>query len=801
MPTLRIYPSAADSRGRALRAGLQVFLALLVVTICVPSWGQSDDGEDVTVRVYDKITMNDDKVWEGEVVEETPLAVSIQLKGGRITHTLMKEDIKKFLRSNPASKVYERRNRRLDHRSGKAHFDLAVWCLSEPSWGLWQEARLHLEQSIRHEPERAEAYDRILELYDRQSNAEKDLERRDAEIGTFWRGLQAGIDNPDLARRAAEHLEELGDLPGAIDMYQRLLNLDPDPSTRGPAEAQLARLLEASGQRERAQRFVESLEGEPTESVQLLQARWLLEGVAAGDRGASEALEEVVQRVLASGSSSESQQEAHLLRACALLIREDFETAAKSFQSALQGLPTASLSLSAALYFSRVGDHPKALLLLSQVRNVIERDPGSASLYRQITAYMLENEGKTKEALTAIQGALHDDAVWQTWMVYVQTMDRLKDDADVPAMIGEILSRFPNNPMAFAECALFLGDYHYRQGDGTSSRRWLEYAREVLGDDPELLIRLGMAHLLPGGLLTRAGIYFERAQESRRERSSQAPASGDLRNGLGCVAYRQGDYIQAESYFRSVVKELSPGRDATADESKLVSPALEYAKRALRQVDGVLNEELWLDEFARDSESGEILNNWAPDATVGVDIRLEAGSAVFDGRQRVDGMTLLQRGLTEARLSRYRVQIRLVSGADDVEVALRLEHESGVPGLVFFRAPDGVLGFVLNQDTVVRSDEEDESAETKLYGLTPTVWPADGKAHQLEIRQSPEKDSDYEIYFDGKLVAGEIRLGRARGGLLVGVSGRADAGVAYRFEIDRFEIYRRKLKVNSRERR
>lgn len=772
---------------------LLIVLALLPgFTVAAFAATTAQPAEDEVVRMYDRVFVKDrENPWEGQIIEETPLAISIRNRQG-ITLQLLKENIARIVRRNPPERAYQVRSRRVDARDAQANLELAQWCLSDSEWGLWKQARDHLETAIRVAPTTREAYDLILPLYDREDEAAKTLERRDAEIGVFWRGLEAGIRDPQFALRSARHLEIMGDRAGAIDLYEQLLELEPEADLRKRTEANIARLLEESGERERAQEFVESLNGTSAADLDLLRARWALESVAAGDPDAWERLRTTVERLL---ESDAHRQEAHLLLGCAQLDREEFDAAAKSFQKALSGIPTAELSLSAALFFARVGDQPKATALLGTVHNVVAENPELGELERQITAYLLENEGKPEEALEALQAALHDGATWQTWVVYMQAMARLRDGVDVEAMAGEILSRFGQNPVAFAECALFLGDHFYRKDLGAKSRRWLEYAREVLGDDPEVLLRLGVAHLLEGGSLARARMLLEQAHDA-------IPQNPDLRNGMGCVAYREEQFVDAERWFRSVIDLLVD--DDTARNPKVADapPAVAYARRALRQLDGVLGEELWVDDFARQTDDGQVLNNWVADATVGVDVELEGEAAVLSGRQKTPGLTLLSRKLTDARLSRYRASIRIARGADAVEVALRLEHETGIPGLVFFRAPDGVLGFVLNQDQAVRSDAEfaEGSAEAK-YELVPTRWPDDGQAHQLEIRLDPEHGSDYELYFDGQRVAHRIRMGRVRGELLAGISGRAEAGVEYRIEVERFEMYRRKLKVENRERR
>ncbi|MEM7262581.1 MAG: hypothetical protein AAF488_11370, partial [Planctomycetota bacterium] len=339
------------------------------------------------------------------------------------------------------------------------------------------------------------------------------------------------------------------------------------------------------------------------------------------------------------------------------------------------------------------------------------------------------------------------------------------------------------------------------RGEPAEARRGLAYAAQTDSGDFELLVRVGCAELGEGGNLRRARIHLEKAQELN-------PRDLDLRNALGCLEYRSGNFAEARRWFQGVVDQF-PEEDQEASEPEA---RLAYAQRGLQQVSGVLDEELWVDNFDREGE--RILNNWTDQQTFGIKISLSDGKAVFDGQQKFedDGLTVLHRPLEVDDLSRFRVRMRMVNGGERTRIALRIEDKTGSEGIVFYRDLDGVLAFAENSRSKFEehrprepksdSGEEgdgggegssDDNEEKDPFDLKRVVWENDGEWHTIEIRIDSERSGQADLYFDGVRVAREVRLpSRGRSGLRLGVSGQAELGVRYRLEIDDFEIFRRR---------
>jgi len=139
--------------------------------------------------------------------------------------------------------------------------------------------------------------------------------------------------------------------------------------------------------------------------------------------------------------------------------------------------------------------------------------------------------------------------------------------------------------------------------------------------------------------------------------------------------------------------------------------------------------------------------------------------------------------------------MRLLKSGEGTRVGLRIEDQSG-GGIVFFRDPDGVLGFVLLGDSdpvMIRTDSEEHADE---YDLVPSKWDPAPEGHSLEISFASTDSGgkgNAELWFDGMRVARDLpyRISRKRG-LQAGVSGQAPLDSDYTMQIEMFEIFRKR---------
>ncbi|MFN0057169.1 MAG: tetratricopeptide repeat protein [Planctomycetota bacterium] len=767
---------------------------------------------DDEIRLLDTIRLKNGNEFQGVILSEDPYRVEFQRRtglqatGGPII-TYNRDDIAAIVPHNWPRDIYVRKARVTKAHDAGGQHELARWChatCQDPKipddQRLWDEARKHFELATAIDPMLPTAYQALLELYARTPDSQKTMDQHNAEMGVYLRGLRAGISIPELAFRAARVLEALGEPEGASLMLERLLaNASAlELALREAVETEYVRLLEATGRRADAQEFMKVIGqrgGDTSVDLLLIKLNWLLESMAQGDATAAAAIDETAAAVLKLDPES---GRAFLLRGTRHMLAGDYDRAAQDFTQAIQqGMVSAEPILTVVLNYALSGFGKKALEMLGSVstHNVPEQQINQ----QLVRAYLLENSGDLKNAWDLIrQSATAELTTWQARIVYLQALDRFEPSASFDALVGAFLKDYAQNPVAFAECALLMGDRALRVGDGARARRWIDYAASVLPLDIELALRLGHAQLLEGGDLERARQVLEDAL--RRDNKNL-----DVRNALGCLEYRAGNLELARAQFDKVLA----GFDKAALEAAEPQPALAYALASRAQIEATLTEELWRDDFERENAK-KLLNNWVDAMSYGVELGIRGGAAAFQGTQKfeADALTMFHRTFDgELPVRRVRARFKLVSGMDRARVALRCEDAQGVEGLVFYRDLDGVMCFALNSRDKSESFRPAETAAVAVpaestaasaerrddpFKLQRVVWPLDGHPHRLEIRATGETGVA-ELYFDDERVASNVRVPiRARGQLRVGVSGQAELGVNYDFEVLDFEVFRRK---------
>ncbi|MFQ5653356.1 MAG: tetratricopeptide repeat protein [Planctomycetota bacterium] len=763
---------------------------------------------NLEIRPFDRVVLENGNTIEGEIIDENEIRLVILTPSGiQSAHRL--EEIRRILRRNPPRKVYDyRRTHGFDATRFEDQLELGEWCAGRDV-GLVDEAVHHLEIATRLRPGEAEAYGLLLGgLYDAlPREVRSSPERRDAEIGVCLRGMRAGLSDPRLPHRAARILETTGGREGAIRLLKKLASGGDAAREQAPeifeeGEERLARLLEEEGRRDEARALVRDVlkrrDGRGALPFLELRARWLLEDVARGEEGAPALLDDTISQIL---EIDRGHGVAYMLRGCARMLREDFAGADGDFKRAFSGgVVGGEASITIALNLARRGSFEKAREMLRSSRNVVSL----RVLHRLVDAYLRENRGDDDEALRLLEEAVEmEEAPWQAWILQLQTRERLRPGGSVEEEAMRFLARHGDNPVAFAECAVLLGDVALRRRDGARARRWLDYAAAARPPDAELLLRLGHANLDEGGDLRRARAALEEGLEI-------APEDLDLLNAAGCLEYRSGDLVKAREYFESVIERF-PEKEREAAEPP---EALAYALRGRAQVDAAVGEESWRDAFDRE-DGARVLNNWLEKETFGVDVTLWRGAARFAGVQKFqpDGLTILHRPFDPQRLTRMRALIRLGPGAEGARVGLRLEDESG-QGIVFFRDLDGVLAFSLNTSRgaeVVRPESAEDGGEeigseagddedgadaaqalAEEHDLKRIAWPDDDSPHLMEIRIEGDEQGSVALYLDGARVARRIRLPfrLGKGSIQLGVSGQADLDKSYRFDVLEFEVFR-----------
>lgn len=762
---------------------------LLVLSLHAVAAGQvPNDDPALEVRMYDRVELTNGQVLEGEVLEETGTGIQFRQKNG-IASRLSSSDIRSILRKNPPEKVYATRVKNyFDPGSFEDQVALARWCL-EAEIGLVVRGIGHYERATTLDPSAPDVYQALLPLYRARPASQRTTEEHDRELATCLRGISAGASTPDLRLRAAELLVGLADARGAVLILEPLAERTAEDTTTQFSQDLLVQLLDGLGRRAEARplvaRWTEERSGSAALPLERLRSKWLLEDVAAGVPGAAEKLRDSLDAIVAEAPEDGS---AHLRRGCLRMLEGRPAEAATAFQRAFElGEVGAEAALTYALNFARRGELDQALELIAMARSAA----GVADLVPLVEAYVKENQGDSTIALELLEevAMLGDGATWQGAVIAIQGRDRLDDGFGLEGEVDRALDRFGENPAAFAELSVLLGDAALRDGRADVARRWLGYARAAGRALPEVLLRIGLAQLGDGGDATLAAEALAAAVEA-------APGDADIHNALGCLDYRAGRLEAARTRFERVLA-LVPAPQTT---DVPVPPARDYALAALESIDRALGEEVWSDDFERE-DGPQILNNWEKKETFGISIELRDGAVRFAGTQafQPEGLTKLHRGVEGSNLARVRAHLRIPSSANPARIGLRLARAEGQEegaGIVVFRDLDGTLAIALNgrdEASVVRTDATGE--DTGDLWLEPTVWPDDGEGHWLEFRMPLDpREGSASVLLDGVPIIRGIPAPRLTGRTpaLVGVSGQADLDRNYRFELLDFEIFRRR---------
>lgn len=781
---------------------LAIFALVAMMAPPEASLRAQSDELPIEVREFDKvIRKSDGKEFIGTIVTENNVTVEIVLESGAGTSFRPEELARIERRVTPTQACQNRVRTRLDESSYESQLELGLWAAQYPE--TREQALAHLVAATKLDPKRSDPYEALGPLFDVVELSERTEEQRDLELGVYMRGLEAGLEWPELSLRAADLFEASDDRWGAIYMLRQVLKEAGERSEQiKKAEQRLSRLLDRDGRREEAREQVEATlakeaaDGNPSVPLLLLKAKWLLEDFVNGATEAGSPFLDTIGQVLDQDRQS---PEAFILRGSYFLIAEDFAKASDDFDKARNSGAVGGIHfLTYALLFARQGNFGTA----EQGVNAVRKVSALRHARRMVEAYLRENEGNGSEAIGLLEESLGEEsAPWQVWIQYLQTRKRLDSDASIENDASRFLERFRNNPIAFSEVAVLVAEDALRSGDSAKARRWLDYAGMVVSGDAEFYLRVGQAHLREGGDPMRARAALEAAR-------ADAPTSADVLNALAYLDYREGKLGQAAALFEQVVNSFPEDQRDQANPPT----ALAYALRGKAAVDAASQEETWLEDFARD-DSKKVLNNWQEEETYGIEVGLRGGSSYFQGTQAFqdDGLTVLFRELSSDRLSRVRSMIRVHSGGEDARVGLRLEDGDGRSGLVFFRGKDGILKFSINrgQESEIfepppplegRGEDDPEHPSDK-YDMVSVEWPDAGAAHTMEIRFDAES-GDASLFLDGIRVARNIDVpfyGR-RGEIRVGVSGAASLGDSYHFEVRDFEIFRRLPEGSNRRR-
>ena len=749
--------------------------------------------DDLEVRPQDVLELANGNRFVGKILLERDDFIKFETAGG--STTVQKSDILRILYSNPPEAVYEKRRKATDRSSYDGQVSLADWCL-EPGIELRQQAIGHLESAVKLEPSRSAAYERLLPLYVSReflTVSEEDLNRNLlAESEILLLGIRSGVDlgGLDLRDGAIRALIRIGDLEAAVILLEAQASGDREDPKTVQALRRLVVLYDALGRTEDSRNTALQLRegggGSDTE-VLLREIRWAAEDRAARVPGSGEKVEALMEDLLAFG---EADGKAYLYRGSVRLLEGDLAGAEDDFRKAFSaGEVDAVAATTYALSFARKGDFQKALDLLASAADsdLVPID------WRLIEAYVVESQGDLSSALRLYEDARgRVESTWQSNVLAISARRRIEPEWDaIPAVQGLMQSDILS-PAAFSECCLLLGDIYLQRRQNANARRWLEYAVASGMDSPELRVRLAMAQAGPGG-------NQDRARELLSNVTQEDPENPDSWNAYAKLLFSMKDFRGCRSALENCIALFSK-EDQESPALEMPGP-LAWANRSLRQVDRLLGQEYWVDDFRRESDSA-LRNNWDEEESFGINVSLVDGMAVFEGAQKFqpDRLTTIKRDLLTPRLAAISTSLRLLKADPGVRVGLRVEDQSG-GGLGFFREPDGVLGFVLLGDSepvVIRTDSEELAEE---YDLVPSRWEVSPEGHSLEINFSSGDSSskgNAEIWFDGVRIARDVpyRISRKRG-LRAGVSGQAPLDSAYTLQVELFEIFRDKPRQNQ----
>ncbi|NCF56848.1 MAG: tetratricopeptide repeat protein [Planctomycetia bacterium] len=766
-----------------------------MMTVSMPLYSQNDSN-DLEVRPDDIIELSNGNRFVGEIILETNDFVKFETSGG--STKIQRADIVRIFYKNTPEVVYKKRLRSLDATDYESQVNLADWCL-ESGINLRDSAITHLQAAVYLNAAKTDALERLVPLYISREFLTVNSDSREVnlreECEILLRGIRAGvqIDGLDIRDNAIRSLIRVGDIQAAVLILEAIASGDRDLPNTISAMRRLVVLYDALGRQTDSRSMALQLRedgGGSDSEVLLREIRWAAEDEAAGIAGSADKLENLMEDLLVLGDAD---GKAYLYRGSVRLLNDDLKGAEADFSKAFaQGEVDAKAATTYALSFARKGDFTKALGLLS---SVADSDTSPVD-WRLVEAYVLESQGDIVAALNLYEEArLQPDAGWQAKLLAFSAKRRVDPDWDPVPAIQDLMQSDILSSAAFAECCLLLGDEFLQRGENANARRWLEYANASGLDTPELKSRLAMAQSGPGGNIDRARSLLSGVTELDK-------FNPDAWNAYARFLFSAKDYVGARDSLSTCIALFSSEEKESS--ALVMPPTLRWAMSALRQVERVLGEEYWSDDFVRESGSA-LRNNWSEEESFGINVSLVNGMVSFEGIQRFqpDRLTTIKREILTPRLSAIRSSLTLLKAGEGTRVALRIEDQSG-GGVVFFRDPDGVLGFALlgnDEPMVVRTDSEDLAEE---YDLIPTRWDVSPEGHSLEIAFS-SRDSggkgEAEIWFDGIRIAKDVpyRVSRKRG-VQAGVSGQAPLDEAWNLQVEMFEVFRKRAKeVQDRE--
>ncbi len=773
-----------------------LFMICLLVFHCFLAQGVQAfqvSSDDLEIRPQDVLELTNGNRFVGKILVERDDFIKFETSGG--STTVQRSDISRILYSNPPEAVYEKRLKAIDRSLYADQVSLANWCL-EPEVNLRDRAIGHFESAVQIDPSLPSAYEKLLPLYIGREFLTTDSDQQERnllkESEILLLGVRSGVDlgSLDLRDGAIRTLIRIGDIQAAVILLEEQAEGDREDSKTLQAMRRLVVLYDALGRTEESRKTAEMLRegggGSDTE-VLLREIRWAAEDHAARVPESDTKVEALMEDLLAFG---EADGKAYLYRGSVRLLNGDLDGAESDFRKAFSaGEVDAVAATTYALSFARRGDFQKALDLLSSAA-----DSEAVSVdWRLVEAYVIESQGDFSSALRLYEEARgRVESTWQSSVMAISARRRIEPEWDAIPAIQSLMQSDILSPAAFSECCLMLGDIYLQRGENSAARRWLEYAFASGLDTPELRIRLAMAQSGPGG-------DSERARELLANVTEEDPENPDSWNAYASLLYSMKKFQESKSALeKSIALYSKEERDLSALE---MPSALSWAMRSLRQVERLLGQEYWVDDFRRESDTA-LRNNWDEEESFGVNVSLVDGMAVLEGTQKFqpDRLTTMKRDLLTPRLAAIATSLRLLEAGEGVRVGLRIEDQSG-GGIGFFREPDGVLGFVILGDSdpvMIRTDSEEMAEE---HDLIPTLWEAAPQGHTLEINFASKDSSskgNAEIWFDGIRIAKDIpyRISRKRG-LRAGVSGQAPLESRYVLQVENFEVFRDKPRQNQ----
>ncbi len=765
-------------------------IVLLLLLFSPVLMGQ--DGIDMEIRAQDIIELNNGNRFEGRILSELNDLIQFETAAGKVS--IARGDIRQILYRNPPEKIYEAKLRGdFNSLSHDSHLQVGTWCF-QPEVRLLEQGTMHLEKAVSIDPARIGPYPQLIERYaarDLSDVEASDLEQMQImECQILLAGINAGVPIDNLDELAVAALIRTGDVEAAVLLLQKMSSGSIEEPSVATSLRKLVVLLDSLGRSEESREAATRLREEGGGSdVQVLrrELRWSVLDYSAGALEKRGEIDRMVEELIEQGGDS---GEVYLYRGSVRLIDGDLTAAESDFKKAFRAGSVDSVAATTfALSFARQGYFEKALDLLGSAASSEQ----VAVDWRLVEAYVLESQGDVGAAVELYEEAAeHEDSTWQARLLSIEAKRRFQNNWDPVQDLQKVMRSELLSPAAFAECAMVLGDHALESGRLPEARRWLEYAISSGSDGPDVMLRLALAQRGPGGDPARA-------REALDVVTEQLPRDADGWNALAELLHTQGDLEGARSALEKTIS-LYPEKIAESWSPETPVP-LRWALRSQRRISRAIEQEYWFDDFERDDDD-TLQNNWLEEEAYGVSVSIKDGTAFLQGVQKhqPDRLTTMKREILTPRLTGIRTAIRLLAAGPGTRIAFRIEDQSG-GGIVFFRDPDGVLGFAVlggKKVDMIRTDDEEAQED---YGLISTSWSKDSGSHQLEIAFSSDGKNDAELWFDGIRIAKGISYRPSRkSGLTGGFSGQAPLDELYGFSIDEFEVFRRKaLVVRERE--